>query len=632
MKVINKGEIKIKIRRYLVLLLLLFSFLCGIHSTGTASFVRSAQSNKQPAVSAKAKYISGLDLSKKKGPYYKTTKEEYIETTRFVLYLGKNVSVPVNVIELIDYIMDMIEKETGYKFYAGKRDPYSAGMSYELDTYFQKADKFKQIDFKAKKIGIAVCDNSEGPYAKSDGILIGPEHIRLNGEEAYAVIHELLHVVYYHNGISMEGVFDEGFATYYTARILDKDTRLNCTYDSYKALSDYPYAINEKDMEQLYIIQAQGSARYKLGFRFMHYIIEEYGDDAFRKLREKIAGQLKEGEQATTQLIAKVIKKELSKSFFADFAKWHKENRDRFGDKDISAYGDWHIEYGTLYKYYGSDTHVTVPDQVNFINAEAFIYCLSVESVTVPESVYFMGAAVFYGCKNLKEVSLPDTIETMYYSTFEECTSLEKVKLPGKLKEIPFMTFYNCSSLKTVKLPQGITKIGNSAFSGCSSLEKITLPDGLEEVGDFVFAKCVSLKKIQMPDSVKKLGPEIFYNCTKLKEVVLSKNIKKIEDGMFFGCSSLKSIKIPEGVTEIGNNAFSGSGLIEVKIPKNVTKIGNFAFELCKKLKKIEIPESVKIIGENAFLGCNNITIYGKKGSYAEKYAKEHNIKFIAKK
>ena len=41
------------------------------------------------------------------------------------------------------------------------------------------------------------------------------------------------------------------------------------------------------------------------------------------------------------------------------------------------------------------------------------------------------------------------------------------------------------------------------------------------------------------------------------------------------------------------------------------------------------IPENVTYIDETAFDNCPNLTIYGVKGSYAERYAKENNIKFI---
>jgi hypothetical protein len=47
-------------------------------------------------------------------------------------------------------------------------------------------------------------------------------------------------------------------------------------------------------------------------------------------------------------------------------------------------------------------------------------------------------------------------------------------------------------------------------------------------------------------------------------------------------------------------------------------------------LKNIFIPSSVTAIGAEAFLGCFNVTIHAPVGSYAEQYAKENNIPFVA--
>ena len=52
-------------------------------------------------------------------------------------------------------------------------------------------------------------------------------------------------------------------------------------------------------------------------------------------------------------------------------------------------------------------------------------------------------------------------------------------------------------------------------------------------------------------------------------------------------------------------------------------------FSNCSNLERIEIPSSVTYIGANALKGCPNVVIFGQKGSYAEKYAKENNIKFV---
>jgi hypothetical protein len=38
----------------------------------------------------------------------------------------------------------------------------------------------------------------------------------------------------------------------------------------------------------------------------------------------------------------------------------------------------------------------------------------------------------------------------------------------------------------------------------------------------------------------------------------------------------------------------------------------------------------VERIGDYAFWGCDNLVIHAPAGSYAEQYAKEHNIPFVA--
>ena len=45
----------------------------------------------------------------------------------------------------------------------------------------------------------------------------------------------------------------------------------------------------------------------------------------------------------------------------------------------------------------------------------------------------------------------------------------------------------------------------------------------------------------------------------------------------------------------------------------------------------VTIPEFVKIISKFAFDNCPRLTIHAPTGSYAEQYAKENNIPFVAK-
>ena len=61
-----------------------------------------------------------------------------------------------------------------------------------------------------------------------------------------------------------------------------------------------------------------------------------------------------------------------------------------------------------------------------------------------------------------------------------------------------------------------------------------------------------------------------------------------------------------------------------------LTVIGDAVSCSCP-LKNVTIPASVTKICDNAFEFCDDLTINGKKGSAAETYAKNNNIKFAAK-
>ncbi|MCR5165552.1 MAG: protein kinase [Thermoguttaceae bacterium] len=92
---------------------------------------------------------------------------------------------------------------------------------------------------------------------------------------------------------------------------------------------------------------------------------------------------------------------------------------------------------------------------------------------------------------------------------------------------------------------------------------------------------------------------------------------------------SAAKVVIPKGVTEIGFFAFKDNeSLTTVVIPKGVTKIEWSAFYQCSSLKSVFIPQDVRVIKTQAFKDCPELTIYAPTGSYAEQYAREHNIPF----
>lgn len=211
-----------------------------------------------PKGSDKAVYLSGLDLSKQSGDYYTTTEEEYIETSRFVLYLQSGVAVPVNIIELINHVMDQIEATTGYQFYVEHEpdDFYDTGMNYELDQYFSTAEELKKVNPEHERVEIVVASHDlvvEAYASGVSGILLGPDYIHMMNEDDYVMVHELSHVAWQRNGIYLGSVLAEGFAEYFTTAILEKDDLLKSTYSSYERLKNYENIINENTIEDLFL-------------------------------------------------------------------------------------------------------------------------------------------------------------------------------------------------------------------------------------------------------------------------------------------------------------------------------------------------------------------------------------------
>ncbi len=196
--------------------------------------------------------------------------------------------------------------------------------------------------------------------------------------------------------------------------------------------------------------------------------------------------------------------------------------------------------------------------------------------------------------------------------------------------------FYNREDIKSVEIKSGVTSIGNWAFTDCRGLTKITIPSSVTSIGNDAFGGCTILTSVKIPSSVTSIGTEAFVYCSSLKSITIPSSIKSIGDWTFEQCTSLTSVTIQKGVTSIGYEAFKNcTSLTSVTIPNSVTSIGDLAFGDCLMLSSVTIPKSVTSIGEYA-IGFDSegmqtgggFTIYGVKGTAAEKYAKDYYLKF----
>ena len=256
----------------------------------------------------------------------------------------------------------------------------------------------------------------------------------------------------------------------------------------------------------------------------------------------------------------------------------------------------------------GNLSSIIIPGTVTSIESSVFSGCSALTTVRIPESVTEMGESVFKNCSSLYDVNLSSSCVNIKRSMFEGCSSLEKITFPDKVTTIEASAFLDCTALKEIVWSKALTAIEGSAFKNCSSLMEIAVPEKVTTIGDSVFYNCDSLTAVTIPDSVTSFGISVFYDCDALVTVNLGSGLTAIPKSTFEHCDVLETLTVPRRVTSIAANAFKNS----------------------VKFTSIFIPRSVTSIDSTAFSYPAKLTIYGVPGTYAETFANENSIRFVA--
>ena len=133
---------------------------------------------------------------------------------------------------------------------------------------------------------------------------------------------------------------------------------------------------------------------------------------------------------------------------------------------------------GILEKYEGEDAAIVLPEGINAIGSDAFLFNKKLKTVIISDEVETIEADAFWGCEALEEVAFPTSLRTICKNAFRSCESLRTIIIPEGVREIEEDAFTGCTNLKDIYLPASLWSIGNDAFCTFNDETVIHAPKG----------------------------------------------------------------------------------------------------------------------------------------------------------
>ena len=319
-----------------------------------------------------------------------------------------------------------------------------------------------------------------------------------------------------------------------------------------------------------------------------------------------------------------------------------------------------------LIRYRGQAKKYKIPDGTRAI-ADRAVNAPSLEHIVIPDSVAYIGSDAFSGCNHLKTIEISaqtverigkNAIKAAFFKLLPQNSGaacdyemnqcfLTNVLINDTQLNGLEASFMSEIRREAVRKDLAVYFIGRAkstvALARLLSLQTKIPQDEITSYLDLAErcgaseAKAVILSVCNGQDAVKKTAEkqrdDLEMSAADWKKLLkFSYTDKGVVISGYKGTDGTMVVPPSIGkhpVVAIKESAFAFTDYVEkVVLSDGVTTIGAHAFNT-SELKEITIPASVTEIGDGAFY-ATLVTIHAPSGSYAETYAKENNIPFVA--
>ncbi len=298
-------------------------------ASATTEVSTTAEVNTTTEVEVSKAVQEPLKLSGNPEDEYVTTKPEYVETEKFIIFLDEGIKIYGNTPELIAYVMELTETESGLTL--DNDYGYESWGTSGPQSYYE-GDNFEGVDPNCEKFHIYVVpDEKSVPCSMPSAVVLNNIDLELAAGEGWTLVHEYTHSLHASNGVNLGRIMEEGFATYVCGKVTSKEADIPFNFNANLNYSSYYREITRETAEEVFKEEFEdGWENYLYGYRFVTFLYEEYGEDVFRDILKDATLNPPEGvDHFENKDAIPYIKKNTSDDVFIKFADWLEENKER---------------------------------------------------------------------------------------------------------------------------------------------------------------------------------------------------------------------------------------------------------------------------------------------------------------